>query len=320
MQPLDAFPRWDRPPRPETEDGRTRCVGVELEFNGLGVAEAAATVAAVFGGEAKAESAQRWRVTGAPAGAFLCELDVKFAHRAVESDFARAVRDTLASATAEVLPIEIVCPPIPWTEAHALDRLRAALAARGALGTRASPFFAFGVQLNPELASLRIEHILAGFRAFLALRGWLRQRIAVDPSRRIWSFEAAFGEAYCRRVMAVDYAPDLAGFIDDYLAANPTRNRELDLLPLLTHLDADRVRRVLPDETIKARPTWHYRLPNSEIDAPDWSLALEWKRWVAVERLAASPRHLREACDAWETAAPAEGAEAPAIARIMEAL
>ena len=33
------------------------------------------------------------------------------------------------------------------------------------------------------------------------------------------------------------YGPDLGALIDDYLAANPTRNRALDLLPLFAELD-----------------------------------------------------------------------------------
>jgi hypothetical protein len=40
------------------------------------------------------------------------------------------------------------------------------------------------------------------------------------------------------------------------------------------------------DPKIKARPTFHYRLPNCHIEDPDWSLAGEWNTWCVVERLA----------------------------------
>ncbi|OBX33760.1 putative amidoligase enzyme [Halomonas elongata] len=36
-----------------------------------------------------------------------------------------------------------------------------------------------------------------------------------------------------------DYQPDLRTLIDDYLEYNPTRNRELDLLPLFAYLDPE---------------------------------------------------------------------------------
>ena len=48
-----------------------------------------------------------------------------------------------------------------------------------------------------------------------------------------------------------DYWPDLTGLTEDYLAVNPTRRRALDLLPLLTPFDQERVRSVLPREKIE---------------------------------------------------------------------
>ncbi|MEO1695005.1 MAG: amidoligase family protein, partial [Pseudomonadota bacterium] len=90
--------------------------------------------------------------------------------------------------------------------------------------------------------------------------------------------------------------------IDDYLRLSPTRNTELDLLPLLAHLDADRVRRALPDEKVRARPTFHYRLPNAEIGNPNWSALREWNRWVLVEQIAADDAFLTETLDAYRRA------------------
>jgi hypothetical protein len=50
-------------------------------------------------------------------------------------------------------------------------------------------------------------------------------------------------------------------------------------------------------ENVRPRPTFHYRLPNCLVDDPSWSFALEWNRWVEVERLAEDPVRLARACE-----------------------
>ena len=40
------------------------------------------------------------------------------------------------------------------------------------------------------------------------------------------------------------------------------------------------------DKRIKPRPTFHYRVPDSRVDEPGWTLTEEWNRWVEVELLA----------------------------------
>jgi hypothetical protein len=124
------------------------------------------------------------------------------------------------------------------------------------------------------------------------LDAWLRRQAAPDPTREMLGFADPFPPDYVRRLVAPDYRPDIARFIDDYLAANPTRNRDLDMLPLLLHLDEDRVRAALPNEKIRGRPTFHYRLPDARVSDPGWSIAPDWNRWVAVERLAADQERL----------------------------
>lgn len=267
-----------------------RRVGVEIEFNGLSVKDAAAIVQALFGGSVVEHVPNTCDVEGTALGDFRCELDVRFAHQPTENPLAGKLRDAGARLGAAVLPIEIVCPPLPFSQGGELDRLCGALVAAGAEGTRDNPLYAYGIQLNPELPTLDPSIIIDTLRAFLMLRDWLRGEIAVDTSRRLWHFEAPFPDAYRAKVLDPDYAPSLECFIDDYLEANPTRNREVDLLPLLAHLDADRVRAALPEESIKPRPTWHYRLPNADLGKEGWSIGREWARWVMVERLAAAPQ------------------------------
>jgi Putative amidoligase enzyme len=93
-------------------------------------------------------------------------------------------------------------------------------------------------------------------------------------------------------VVAPGYRPDLAGLASDYLAANPTRDRGLDLLPVLLHLDPARVRARLPREKVGARPALHYRLPRARVGEPGWGIAPAWAGWAAVERLAGDPDRL----------------------------
>ena len=71
------------------------------------------------------------------------------------------------------------------------------------------------------------------------------------------------------------------------------------MLPLFAHLDEERVREVVDDPRINARPTLHYRLPNCEIDEPGWGIGTLWRDWLEVERLAADERRLQRLCRAY---------------------
>lgn len=86
---------------------------------------------------------------------------------------------------------------------------------------------------------------------------------------------------------------------DDYLEHNPTRNRALDLLPLLAQIDMDRVQATVADAKVKARPTFHYRLPNCHIGQTNWTLANAWNTWCVVERLANQPDDLDALAEAY---------------------
>lgn len=287
------------PPHPETSQGRLRRVGIEVEFATLSAADGARIVQEAFGGTVTEEDAHRYHIDGTELGDFTCELDSQYAHRPYGeeggmSGFQTEMRKLVGDISALVVPCEIVCPPIAYTEIPRIDALVQSLNAVGALGTRASPFYAFGAQLNPEIESDDTDGITATLKAYLLLSGWLRGIIGVDLTRRAVAFADPFPKRYASRILAPDYWPDRDGLIGDYLADNPTRNRELDMLPLFAHLDKDHVRRHLNDPRIKARPTYHYRLPDANIGETDWSLCLEWNRWLVVERLAAN-RPLLEA-------------------------
>lgn len=294
------------PPLPTTADGRLRRVGVEMELAGLSVDEAVAVLAAQIGGRPSGDGRYEVRVDGDPAGPWQVEIDssqLKALGRRPRDDSALGgavglAEDTLRFFAEQVEPIEVISPPLPLDRLGDVNRLIARLREAGALGTGDDPAYAFGLQLNPELPDTGAGAILAYLRAFLCLEDWLRQRAHVDVTRRLTAFTDPFPRAYARRVVDAGYAPDLARLMDDYLDANPTRNRALDLLPLCLHLDPARVRSRVRAERVKPRPALHYRLPNSDIGRPDWDLGEPWADWLAVEALAADPARLAALCAA----------------------
>lgn len=170
--------------------------------------------------------------------------------------------------------------------------------------------YAFATQLNPEVPSRDAKVILAYFKAFLILADRLRADAARDIKRRLLPFADPVPRAYARKVINPAYQPSLGQLIDDYIAANPTRNRELDMLPLFTTLDAERVGRQFRSPLVKPRPTFHYRLPDTRLSDPEWGLITEWNRWVQVEWLAADPERLDAACRHYCACADERGASA----------
>lgn len=298
------------PPWRNNPEGNSRRVGIEMEMAGIEAEVIGEAVTSVAGGQVETESAFVTHVTGTRLGDFRIELDADILKsRAYQKHLAelgidigegvqREQLESLLSRVAGlVVPLELVAPPAPWTELKTLDRIREKLRRAGARGTQSSPLYAFGLQLNIEVAQLEADHLLAMLRAFLLKYEWLLERTGVDLSRRITPYVQAYPRDYVAHVLQCDYAPDLERLIDDFLAFTPTRNRPLDMLPILAHVDRDRVMAApVEHELIKPRPAFHYRLPNCLIDEPDWSLAVAWNDWVEVEKLAADPERLKREC------------------------
>ncbi|NNL10504.1 MAG: amidoligase family protein, partial [Pseudomonadales bacterium] len=156
--------------------------------------------------------------------------------------------------------------------------------------------YAFGVHLNPELPALDAGTIVNYLRAYFVLYDWIAGQERVDTARKITPYIDHFEKSYIKLVIDPGYAPSVEALIDDYIEHNPTRNRSLDMLPLFAHLDEPRVRAAIDDDRIKARPTFHYRLPNCDIDSPDWNIDLPWSLWLEVEKLACDKARLGEYC------------------------
>lgn len=287
----------------DNEQGEPRRVGVELEFSGLGIETIVRIVKSVLGGEIDPISPYEYKVRETSLGDFGIELDYAYLKKLGRrdqpaADIERLSEDLLAAVAKQVVPFEIVGPPVPIDRLGELEPLIAALREAGARGTDDSPIYAFGLHLNPELPALDAVTIHAYLRSFAVLFDWLQKVSRVDISRRVFPYIQPFPRAYVDLLLETG-TPDLAELIDDYLTYNPTRNRALDMLPLWRHLDAARVDAVIDDQLVNARPTLHYRLPNCEIENPDWQLIQPWQHWLAVEHLAADPPALDEACIAY---------------------
>jgi hypothetical protein len=299
---------FDRPPSTRTADGLPRRVGVEVEFMGPGVREAARALAAGLGGIMIEEDPHAVTVRGTRLGDLTVELDLRHAHpqrhgRTLPIRLGQRSAALLGFVLGGVVPRELITAPLPLDRLDEVDGAIAMLrhggaTGRGAVRPGSSQLGSLGLHFNVDVPELTIETILAHLRAFMLLDPWLRTTSFATRNERVTA-PPDFPEGYTRLVLSPDYRPDLADFSDDYLAANPTRDRALDLLPLLLHLDGPRVRRRLPREKISARAVFHYRLPQAHVGDAGWSIAPDWNRWTVVERLAADHERLSELSLAW---------------------
>lgn len=276
--------------------GQIRTVGVEVEFVGPSAEKTAFALQDAFGGNLMEDDPHAFTLRGSTIGDMCVELDSRMLHPAKHSEGHGRVVPRIAAwfgfAASYLIPCELVTAPIAIDDLAKLDRVLTVLRGIGAKGTQDAPFYAFGLHFNPEIPRQDAATLTAFMKSFVLLNPWLRRQVAPDTTRDLLGFADPFPVGYVRKLASPDYWPDIPRFIDDYLADNPTRNRDLDLLPVLHHLDAPRVRSVLPNEKINGRPTFHYRLPDARLSDPGWSIAPDWNRWVAVERLAADRERL----------------------------
>lgn len=296
--PLSTTIPFLLPPVAHDASGRPRTVGIEIEFTGPTAAEAVRALRMAFGGAIREDDPHAFRLMGSAIGDITVELDSRMLHPAKTRPGRMRPGDLrpggvlprlaawFGSAARVLVPCELVTAPLPFERLHEADRALQVLRGLGAKGTQDGALYAFGLHFNPQIPREDAATAAAFLKSFALLNAWLRRQVSPDATRSMLGFADPFPVPYVRRLVAPDYWPDLGPFIDDYLAANPTRNRDLDMLPLLLHLDAERVRRTLPHEKINGRPTFHYRLPDARVSDPGWGLAPDWNRWVAVERLA----------------------------------
>jgi hypothetical protein len=271
-------------------------VGVEIEFLGLSARAAAEALAHDLGGSTVSEDPHAFRICGTPLGDLLVETDLRHAHPqrhpSLGLRLTPGVAAWLGTLVGPFVPRELITAPMPIARLPEVDAVVASLRAAGARGNGAVLWDSLGLHFNIDPPSLDAATVTAFLKAFLLVGDRLRHDIARGSRRFALALPPDYPPAYKRRVLDPGYWPDVTNLTEDYLAANPTRKRALDLLPLLAHLDGERVRSVLPHEKIGPRPVFHYRLPLSHLGDPAWSILPDWSRWLAVERLAADPEKL----------------------------
>lgn len=287
---------FHRPPLATMADGRPRTVGVEVEYAGLTAEASARLLVEAFGGQLVEEDPHFFKILGSELGDVSIELDSQYLHPEnygpLLGSAGAKIASWIGSAARFLVPCEFVTGPIPIDRLHIVDLAIDVLRRAGGRGTQDGALYAFGLHFNPEAPRLESQTIASILKAFLLLNAWLRRETAPDPTRNLLGFADPFPNDFVRHVVDPGYWPDIGDLIEDYLTANPTRNRDLDLLPLLTFLDEERVRARLPNEKIRSRPTFHYRLPDARLSDPGWSIAPDWNRWVALERVAADRERL----------------------------
>ena len=297
--------RYAQPPEPSNAQGNLRRVGFELEFSSITLDDATSAIGEALGGRVKSETAAKTVFEVDDLGEFGVELDWDYLKRkavAEDPDFSESGwLEFMSQAAALLVPVEVVCPPIPLDRLDRLDPMVDALRRAGAVGTEESLLAAYGVHINTEIPRLDSATLHRYLRAYVLLQWWLVDAHEVDPTRRLSPYIDLYPEAYLHRVLTCD-TPDMTQIMDDYLEHNATRNRALDLLPLLKEIDSARIERDIDDPRVNARPAFHYRLPNCQIDHSDWSLSHSWNTWLVVERLAVRDDDLRQLATEFEAA------------------
>lgn len=306
-QPPNALP-LRLPHQTHTQEGKERRVGVEIELSGLSYQELIQVVSLFFGAPAR-EKARYEQIIPTELGDFCIELDADpIKHLELQGGdlpqplafLSEKTGELIDAAAEQIVPLEVICPPIALSQLPIIEALCIQLRESGALGSRHSFWYAFGLQLNPELPALDAATILYYLRAFGGLYAWFKSRRQLDISRKFTTYIDPYPGEYLDLIMAPDYRPDLEQLMADYLRYNPTRNRALDLMPLFLHLRPEQLRASISDPRIKARPTLHVRLPDCDIDNPHWHFAQLWNDWVQIEDLATDRDRLAQMCAAYQ--------------------
>jgi hypothetical protein len=275
-----------------------RC-GVEIEFSGLDAHGAAEVIAGAIGGTVDKTGRHAATVRGSAIGDIKFYLDSRYAQPARDPTIVDEVLDALELregaagllATVMPVPVELVTEPLTRAQFAELDRAIEGLREAGAGDTKSGTLYAYGMHLNPEHKGGPDRAIrIAAVYAFV--ERWLRHRKPPDNMRRVTPFVDPYSESYVEklaRAFAGGREPDMRRFVELYAEYNPDRNRGLDMWPLIGHL-APRLARRFHDGPIKnARPTFHYRLPDSLVSVPGWSPRDDLDRWESLERAADDP-------------------------------
>lgn len=282
---------YKQPPIMNNASGKPRTIGIELEFSGISMRDTESLLIDVLGGKIIDETSAV-RTIKTDIGIFKVELDWGYLQRKAREK-SRQVNDLpddnwdkiLSKAAESIVPIEIVCPPLSCTQLKTLDPMLEKLRQSSAIGTSESIFAAYGTHINAEIPKLDASTLYRYLQAYCLLQWWLVDAHDINNTRRLSPFIDLYSEEYELKIFN-QINPSMKQLMDDYLKYNSSRNRALDLLPLLCEIDEEHVRSVVKDKKIRSRPTFHYRLPDCRVEDSSWSLAQEWNIWWQVEKLA----------------------------------
>ncbi|MDB5508449.1 MAG: hypothetical protein JWL93_918 [Hyphomicrobiales bacterium] len=267
-------------------------VGVEVEFVGLSARAAIEALQAALGGSIAEEDAHAFSLSDSAVGGVAIELDLRHVHphRAAPGLLKpRSGRTAawLGTLVQPIVPREAIFAPRPANRLDEIDKAIDVLRTAGAQGDGKTLFDTLGLHFNIAARRLDVSAIRATTLAFARLDTWMRADITRGDRRLAAQLAAPFPAAYRDALEQGPADQSQAEFVDLYLAHNPTRRRALDLLPLLLHLDPERVRARLPFEKIAPRPVFHWRLPVAHVGRPHWGVMEDWGRWLAIEAEAA---------------------------------
>ncbi|MGM0519027.1 MAG: amidoligase family protein [Campylobacterota bacterium] len=301
-----------KPKIQENYDGAIRKVGFELEFSNIDMQKILNILSEVQKFEIKKINNFLYELESQD-GTYILELDFELLTKQklkkeakklfdktsiiIEDKDIESIQDFIGNFSKDIVPYEISTPPLPLTKIYKVDELVSNLSKNNAYGTKDRIYNAFGLHINIELVSLNIESILSYLKAYVILQDFLNHDAKVDIIRKITPFIDDFKSDYIKYILKKGYKPSQDEFIEDYIRFNPTRNRSLDMLPILAFLDEEKVRTYLPKEKIKKRPAFHYRLSNSLISDKNWNVSQEFNRWIYVEKLANDKESLEELSD-----------------------
>lgn len=293
---------YRQPERLTGSDGAVRKVGFELEFSGVTLDDTAEVINRKLDGSIIYQTEAELVLELPSIGKLTVELDWAFLKRkaaqSAKSGEPEEWLKPLSQAAGLLVPVEVVCPPVAMDKLKRLDPLIDILRELGAQGTEESLIAAYGVHINAEIPQLNAACMHAYLKAFSLLQWWLVEAHEVNTARRLSPYIGLYPEAYVVELLEMS-EPDMDSLFTSYLEHNPTRNRALDMLPMLAEIDESRVQDAVGDARVKARPTFHYRLPNCQIERAGWSLADSWNIWCAVEALANDPKALDELAQAF---------------------
>lgn len=308
--------RYLLPPRLTDSTGQPRKAGFEFEFGNLPIVETARALQKSLGGELEVKTPFEAVLHDCLLGKLKIERDASILksvryRRWLESlgikfspgSLANDIETNIDNASRGLIPCEVVTEPIPFEQLEKLDGLIGTLNTLGAEGTQDSLIYAFGLHINPSLPDNSSTTLRRYLQSFLLLYTWIIDSSEIDITRRFFTkYIDPFPADYMELVLDNSYAPDDNGLIGDYLRHNPTRNRALDLLPIMLDRNRDKVLAGIHEDErklVRGRPAFHYRLPDCKINEAGWSAAGAWNRWVYVETLAADEALLGELIDAW---------------------